>query len=69
MEAETTVKTDSQAETEYDPMDPNLTDLDNVIKRYDEEDAAKELAQKHMALGNDPKGGIDKISASSYAHN
>jgi len=50
-------------------MDPNLADLDNVIKRYEAEDVTKELAEKHMALGDDPRGGIDKISASSYAHN
>jgi len=50
-------------------MDPHLADLDKVIKRYEDEDVAKELSQKHMALGNDPSGGIDKISASSYAHN
>lgn len=63
--AELTV--DSSAEA--DPMDPHLADLDKVIKRYEDEDVAKELSQKHMALGSDPSGGIDKISASSYAHN
>jgi hypothetical protein len=50
-------------------MDPHLADLDNVIKRYEDDDVAKELSEKKMALGEDPKGGIDKISASSYAHN
>jgi len=50
-------------------MDPHLADLDKVIKRYEDDDVAKELSEKKMALGDDPKGGIDKISASSYAHN
>lgn len=50
-------------------MDPHLADLDNVIKRYEDDDVLKELSEKKMALGEDPKGGIDKISASSYAHN
>ena len=59
----------ADSSVEADPMDPHLADLDKVIKRYEDEDVAKELSQKHMALGNDPNGGIDKISASSYAHN
>jgi len=50
-------------------MDPHLADLDKVIKRYEDDDVAKELSEKKMALGEDPKGGIDKLSASSYAHN
>jgi len=49
-------------------MDPHLADLDKVIKRYEDDDVAKELAEKKMVLADDPKGGIDKISASSYAH-
>jgi len=32
------------------------------------QDAAKELADKRMALGDDPKGGIDLISAASARH-
>lgn len=59
----------AELSTEADPMDPHLADLDKVIKRYEEDDVAKELSEKHMALGEDPNGGIDKISASSYAHN
>lgn len=66
-EALTELTVDSTAEA--DPMDPHLADLDKVIKRYEEDDVAKELSEKHMALGDDPTGGIDKISASSYAHN
>jgi len=49
-------------------MDPHLADLDKVIKRYEDDDVSKELSEKKLALGDDPTGGIDKISASSYAH-
>lgn len=67
--AEALAELTADSSVEADPMDPHLADLDKVIKRYEDEDVAKELSQKHMALGNDPNGGIDKISASSYAHN
>jgi len=67
--AEALTELTADSSVEADPMDPHLADLDKVIKRYEDEDVAKELSQKHMALGNDPSGGIDKISASSYAHN
>ena len=50
-------------------MDPSLEDVDKVMKKYEEEDAQKELAQRKMeGDSGDPKGGIDKISASSIAH-
>ena len=50
-------------------MDPHLADVDKVIKRYEDEDAAKELQTKNLCLGDDPRGGVDLISAASYAHN
>lgn len=69
--AEVSLQVEAEAGTDaaFDPMDPHLTDLDKIMKTYEDEDASKELAQKTMALGDDPKGGIDKISAGSYAHN
>jgi len=51
-----------------DPFDPNYADVDKIIDTYKNEDAEKELAKKHMALGDDPRGGIDKISAASIKH-
>jgi hypothetical protein len=63
------VESEAEATTEADPMDPNYSDVDKIMKKYESEDADKELAAKHMALGSDPMGGIDYISAHSYAHN
>lgn len=38
------------------------------MQRYEETDAKNELSQKEMTLDGDPNGGVDKISASSFAH-
>jgi hypothetical protein len=50
-------------------MDPNLDDTEKIMKRYEENDAKKELEQTAMAIGSDLSGGIDKIAANSFAHN
>jgi len=50
-------------------MDPNLADVDKVIKRYEDEDAAVELQTKALSLNGDPRGGVDLIAAASYGHN
>jgi hypothetical protein len=55
-------------ESLVDPLDPTLADTDTIMKRYEQEDAEKELNANKMAVGEDPKGGIDKISASQISH-
>ena len=51
-----------------DPFDSNLANIDKITKRYEDEDARKELAQKAMTLDGDPRGGIDNIYAASIRH-
>jgi len=51
-----------------DPFDSSLADVDRITKRYEEQDAKKELAQKAMTLDGDPRGGIDNIYAASIKH-
>ena len=50
-------------------MDPTLDDTERIMKRYEENDAKKELAQTAMTIGTDLSGGIDKIAANSFSHN
>lgn len=38
------------------------------MKRYESEDAEKELKSARMQINGDPNGGIDKISASEIQH-
>jgi hypothetical protein len=59
---------EAEADSEADPMDPKLGDVDKIIKRYESEDADKELKDKKTRVGDDATGGIDKISAASLAH-
>lgn len=43
-----------EAETEEgnpDPWDPNLADVDKIMKRYENSDIKKELDSKKMCLG------------------
>ena len=56
------------AELDTEPFDPNLADTEKIMKRYEMEDAEKELNAKRMQIGNDPNGGIDKISAGEITH-
>jgi len=51
-----------------DPFDSGLADIDRITKRYEDQDAKKELAQKAMTLNGDPRGGIDNIYAASIRH-
>jgi hypothetical protein len=51
-----------------DPFDSGLADIDRITKRYEEEDAKKDLARKAMTLNGDPRGGIDNIYAASIRH-
>jgi hypothetical protein len=53
---------------EADPFDPQYSDVDKIINRYKLADQEKELQAKHMALGNDPMGGINTIAAASAMH-
>jgi len=66
-EATTDLGLDASAETEADPFDPNYSDVDKIIKRYDSEDASKELQENKITVEGSSDG-IDKISASSIAH-
>ena len=72
--AEATVGLDSEISealekaVSSEPMDPDLDDTEKIMERYEETDAKAELAQKAMTLDGDARGGIDKISASSFAH-
>jgi hypothetical protein len=52
-----------------DPWDPNYKDVDDIMKRFADEDKEKALAQEEMAIGDDPRGGIDKIALASLKHN
>lgn len=69
LETNTEAEAEVESETNSDPYDPNLADVDKIIKRYESEDAAKELKVKTVGIPNDPRGGADKISSSSLAHN
>ena len=65
---------DMDLESEYgpvssEPYDPNLADVDRIIKRKEEEDVTRELETKNMVLPGDPRGGLDKISAALASHN
>jgi len=51
-----------------DPWDPNYKDVDDIMKRFADEDKEKALAQQDMAIGDDPRGGIDKIAVASLKH-
>lgn len=73
---ELTVDASADAEVEVDaeegnpdPMDPNYSDVDKIMKRYENQDIKKELETKRMSLAEDPKGGIDSIAASNSKHN
>lgn len=39
------------------------------MNRYEDEDKSKLAEQKEMALGDDPRGGIDQIASASLGHN
>lgn len=39
------------------------------MKRFADQDKEKALAQQEMAIGDDPRGGIDKIATASLKHN
>ena len=81
LQAEASLETEAEASTEveitteadqeqtYEPMDPTLADVDGIIKRYENEDAAKELKMSQFKIGNDKSGGINAIYAQSMAHN
>jgi hypothetical protein len=63
LDTEATVDVEVDAEeTNPDPFDSNLADVDKIMKRYENQDIKKELATKKMSLGKDPKGGIDSIA-------
>lgn len=57
-----------EKEASSEPADADLDDTEKIMQKYDESDAKAELAQKAITLDSDG-GGIDKISASSLAHN
>lgn len=59
----------SEIDLMADPMDPTLADTESIMKRYEQEDAEKELNANKMKIGDDPKGGIDRISAAQISHN
>lgn len=59
---------DIALENNRDPMDPNLADVDKIIQRFKEKDAKDEIEQSRMQLGDDPKGGIDKIAVAALKH-
>jgi hypothetical protein len=71
---ETTAEVDALAEAETeesnpDPFDAGLADVDKIMKRYENQDLDKELNTKKMCLGQDTKGGIDSIAQSNSKHN
>jgi hypothetical protein len=37
------LNSDALLESEYEPFDPNLADTEKIMKRYEMEDAEKEL--------------------------
>lgn len=58
-----------QLEEKADPYDPNYKDIDDIMNRYAEEDKEKAQLQQDMTVGDDPRGGIDKIAVASLKHN
>jgi hypothetical protein len=48
-----------------EPYDPSLADVDKIINRYKVSDGKNEIEKSRMQLGDDPKGGIDKIAFAS----
>jgi len=52
-----------------DPYDPNYKDVDDIMKRFADEDKEKAQLQEDMTVGDDPRGGIDKIATASLKHN
>ena len=50
---------------QLEPFDPNLADVDKIMKRYAAQDSKKELDEKDLAVENDKSGGLMKISKAS----
>ena len=46
-----------------------MADVDKIMKRYERQDADKELAERAFGLPDDPSGGLNKVYAASIAHN
>jgi hypothetical protein len=48
-----------------EPFDPNLADVDKIMKRYADIDAKKQLDTQNLAVENDKSGGLQRISLAS----
>ena len=53
---------------QLEPFDPNLADVDKIMKRYADKDARVQLDLKNLAVEGDKSGGLVRISTESQRH-
>ena len=53
---------------QLEPFDPDMADVDKIMKRYADKDADEELNHKEYSIPGDAEGGVSKIYAASLRH-